>query len=462
VLRKEWGFEGFVTSDMSDIPKVAGGHFYATDNEDAAIKSISAGVDMELVGDLYKNLLPRALSDNKISMDVIDLSVKRILRAKIKLLGLSTSGTQPPAPPDPHSVLTDPTHDQLALQAAQEALVLLKNDNQTLPLDKSKVKNILVTGPLAKTVNLGGYSTTQPQFYINPVDGITADAGSGVTVTYQKGCNLENGDESQIPAAVDAARNADVVIAVIGQTTDQAKENLDRDNLDLVGAQEKLVEALQSTGKPVVVVLENGAPLSIVWIHDHIPAILESWYLGQDAGKAIAQALFGEINPGGKMPVSVPRNVGQVPCYYNHLPITGPVNFYGSTGGNLFSFGQGLSYTTFAYSNIQIQPSSIGPRDTAQVSVQVTNSGQRAGDEVVQLYINQKFTSVLRPVEELRGFQRVSLQPGESKTVTMSLGFEELKLWKDHGWVTEPGNVSVLIGGSSQDIKQAGVLELTQ
>ena len=267
--------------------------------------------------------------------------------------------------------------------------------------------------------------------------------------------------DALLPPAVADAQAADVVVAVVGHSRAQVGENLDRDDLNLVGGQEKLVEAMSASGKPVIVVLENGAPLTINWIQDHSPAILESWYGGQNAGLAIAQAILGDINPGGKMPVSVPKNLGQIPCYYDHLPITGPSDYYQSKWSNLYPFGQGLSYTTFAYSNLQITPAQITPRQTATVHVTLQNTGPRAGDEVPQLYIRQGFTSLEQPVKSLKGFQRISLRPGEQKVITFTLGFDQLKFWKEQGWVMEPGRVNIMVGSSSEDIRQSGVLEIT-
>jgi beta-glucosidase len=218
---------------------------------------------------------------------------------------------------------------------------------------------------------------------------------------------------------------------------------------------------MQATGRPLVVVLNNGAPLTTVWVQDHVPAILECLYLGQATGAALAQVLTGDVDPGGRLPFTVPRTIGQIPCYYNHTPIHGPINYFGSKGGPLYPFGFGLSYTTFQYSGARVEPAQITPDQTATVSVTVRNSGPRAGDEVAQLYIRQDYTSLKRPVEELKGFKRVTLQPGESKTVSFPIGFEQLKFWKDGKWVVEPGQIKVKFGASSQDIRAEAPLTLT-
>jgi beta-glucosidase len=508
VLRNEWGFQGFVTSDSGDIPKLFAlspdwAHRYATSPEDAAARALNAGVDMELPGDLYKNYLFNDIKAGTVSMDVLDRAVRRVLTLKLRLLGLvptsASNGsvdetkqavlnntgpedmfakliaegkfTTPASArrADYQTVLNDPAHDALALRAAEEAIVLLKNQNNLLPLDSSRIKNILVVGPLAVRQNLGGYSTGRPKFYVDIVDGLKTAVGANAQVNYEPGCELENSSLDRLPAAVAAVANADVIVAVVGHSRDQVGENLDRDNLDLIGGQEKLVEAMQATGKPVVVVLENGAPLTINWINDHVPAIVESWYLGQSAGTAVAEVLFGQVDPGGKLSVSFPRNLGQIPCYYNHPMFTGPMGYYQSPNAPLYPFGYGLSYTRFEYSGLKIEPAVIYPNtadmdhlvpQTATVSVTVRNVGQRVGDEVVQLYTRQDYTSLKRPIKELKGFKRITLQPGEAKTVSFTLGWEELKFWKNGAWVVEPGQVIVELGSSSQDIRQIGILKV--
>ena len=504
LLRKEWGFNGFVISDAGDIPKLFTqggdfGHRYATSPDNAAVRAIEAGVDVELPGDVYKSTLLNSVNSGALPMEIVDRAVRHVLTMKLRLLGLVTPGTiqnggdktkqdilnykGPEDPfavavrdgrftaptvgrrPDYLKVLTDPAHDKLALLAAEKAIVLLKDQGGLLPLDTTKVKNILVVGPLAVKTNLGGYSTSRPKFYVNMLDGIKAAAGPATQVSFQPGCTIDDSSADALPAAVAAATSADVIVAVVGQTRDQVGENLDRDNLDLHGGQEKLVEAMQATGKPVVVVLENGAPLTINWINDHVPAIVESWYLGQAAGTAVGEVLFGQVNPGGKLSVSFPRNLGQIPCYYNHPLTTGPLNFYQSPFGPLYPFGFGLSYTSFEYSGLKIDPATISASQyagqKATVSVVIRNTGQRAGDEIVQLYTRQDYTSLKRPVKELKGFQRITLQPGESKTVTFTLGWEQLKFWKTGvGWVVEPGQVLMEIGASSTDIRQLGVLKV--
>lgn len=504
VLRKEWGFQGFITSDMGDIPKVSGGHKFAKDSQDAAVKCLLAGVDMELVGNLYMKDLKKAVTDGVISEKAIDQASQRVLAEKIELLGLvapqteavGNGGVETTATnttnttketingykgtddvwaklieagkfttaenerrPDWQAVLGDPAHDALALEAAEKALVLLKNDHGMLPLKKEGLKHLLLVGSLAKERNFGGYSNGSPRSSVTIHDALKASLPEGV-LSYEQGYDLKGEDPALLAKAVAAASSADVIVAVVGHTRGQVGENKDRDTLDLIGGQERLVEAMQATGRPVVVVLANGAPLTINWIADHVRAILESWYGGQASGTAVAKALFGEINPGGKLPVTFPKNLGQIPCYYNHYPLTGPDEYYHSKLGVLYPFGFGLSYTTFAFSDLKFSAREISKERPFVVTCKVSNTGDRQGDEVVQLYVRQDQTSRIRPVLSLRGFQRVSLKPGDSREVSFPLSYEDYKFWKENAWVSEPGELKVLIGNSSIDLPLKGSVQI--
>jgi beta-glucosidase len=507
VLRKEWGFTGFVTSDMGDIPKLYDGHHYARSYEDAVVMSLEAGVDMELDGGpvsdhVYAKFIGDAVRQGKLPMSVLDHAVTEVLKPKIQLLGLSVpneagetdqqndvvlnykgkddifaklvaegketthAGEQRA---DFQAILNDPVHDRLALRVAQESIVLLKNDHNLLPLDKEKLRRVLVVGPLAETINLGGYSTGKPKFYVTAIAGIKSDLGPQASVEYRPGCTLLGGSDDQIKEAVESATNADVVIAVVGYTRAQIGENHDRESLDLPGGQEKLVEAMQATGKPLIVVLNNGSSFALPWIHDHVPAVIESWYGGQSYGTALAQVIFGDVNPSGRLDVSFPVSLGQSPSYYNHPVLTGPILYDPSTdrfphpfgkSNVLWPFGHGLSYTTFQYDNLRFNAKSITTKEVCQVSMIVTNTGSRKGDEVVQLYVHQDYTSLKRPVEQLEGFKRITLNPGEKQTVIFPLGFEQVKFWKAGRWQMEPGKLTLLIGASSQDIRLTGSIDL--
>ncbi len=507
VLRKEWGFTGYVTSDMGDIPKLFDGHHYANSYEEAAVMALKSGVDMELdsgpVEDhVYAKYLAAAVRSGELPMATLDRAVRRVLGPKIMLLGLAAPGELKPVQtggdavlqykgagdifaklvaegketthageerPGYQAILNDPEHSRLALEVAQESIVLLKNEHNLLPLEKNKAGRVLVVGPLAETVNLGGYSTGKPRFYITAVDGIKAELGAGAAVEYREGCTVLGGSPEQLQQAVDAAKDADVIIAVVGHTRAQLGENHDRDSLDLPGGQERLVEAMQATGKPVVVVLNNGAPFALPWIHDHIPAVVESWYLGQSYGTALAQMLFGDVNPSGRLNVSFPVSLGQTPDYYNHPVLTGPILYDPSKTelpepfgrpNVLWAFGHGLSYTTFRYDNLRFSQPAIDAAGKATVTATITNTGAQSGVEVVQMYLHQDHTSLKRPVEELKGFARVELKPGESRTVSFPVGFEQVKFWKDEGWRMEPGSIDVWVGAASDDLRLHGSLML--
>jgi beta-glucosidase len=523
LLRKEWGFDGFVTSDMGDIPKLGtgggyGGYRLVRDDYESAIASLNAGVDMELVGKHYMADILRAVKEGRVSEATVNRAAGRVLRAKIVLLGLGETKTSDPSSakskdntmdvigsyqgkddiwakliaegkfstpeggwqPNWKEIVNSPEHDALALKAAQRAIVLLKNEGNFLPIDVSATKKVLVVGPIARAVNLGGYSTGKPKFYVNLMDGLKAVGGKSIEVSYSQGCPdmfaQMWGSEQEKPESPDviakqrkdllanalkAAESSDVIIAVVGHTRRQLGENLDRDTLDLPGDQQALVEAMHRTGKPVVVVLNGGNVHSIPWIHGHVPAIVQAFYLGQSTGTALAQVLLGEINPGGKMPITTPRNVGQSPWYYNHPTLTGPINYYGSKSGPLYPFGHGLSYTSFRYSDLKVT-GSISDTSSAEVRLSVENTGKRDGDEVVQLYTRQDLTSVTRPVMELKGFERIHLKPGERREIAFTLGFDQVKFWKDGRWVSEPGSLKLMIGSSSSDIRLNHILSLTE
>jgi len=362
---------------------------------------------------------------------------------------------------------------QLAIEAGHEAMILLKNENNLLPLDKSKYKRIAVIGPNAADVHLGGYSG-KPGRGVSLLQGIKDKVGSSAEVLYAEGCKITEtlpdwdadkvvlGDPAQnakrIPQASATAKKAEIVILALGGNEQTSREAWapnhqgDRDSLDLLGNQDDLVKAIMATGKPVIVFLQHGRPNSINYIAEHVPAILEGWYLGQEGGTAMADALFGDYNPGGKLPITVPRSAGQLPDYYYQKP-SAKREYLGSTTQPLYPFGWGLSYSTFKYSNVKVSPPSIGPQGQARVSVNITNTGKLGGDEVAQLYIRAEVSSVTRPIKELRGFRRVTLNPGETKTVEFTLGPEELSFFnREMQRVVEPGSFKVMVGGNSVDL----------
>jgi len=476
VLRQEWGFDGYVTSDGNGLQMLYQVHGVAADNAEAARKALAAGVDFDLSdGSVYRTLLDQ-LRQGIVPEAQLDRAVARILSVKFRL-GLFEN---PYVDPDYAEKITNsPEHRALALKAAEEEIILLKNDNRLLPLDLKKLKSIAVIGPDAADVHLGGYSR-DPGHGVSVLEGIRERAGSSAKVLYAEGCKITLGkqgwdgwyendsqladpkdQQASIQAAVALAKKSDVAIVVVGETeaTNReawSEEHLgDRDSLDLLGAQEQLVKAVVDTGVPTVVLLINGRPLSINYVAAHVPAILEGWYLGQEGGTAAARVLFGDVNPGGKLTITFPRSVGQLPDYYNHKPSRNRSYIFTSRAP-LFPFGHGLSYTTFKLENLRVEPAIILPGGTAKVTVDVSNIGERDGDEVPQLYIHQRVSSQTRPVLALRGFQRIHLQPGGKKSVSFVLTPFDLSIFDERmRRIVEPGVFDIYVGPSSANTQSA-------
>ncbi len=467
LLREEWGFKGTVVSDYYAIPQMADLHRLVADKPATAKLALESGVDTELPDpDSYPNLL-KLVKEGAVSQATIDDAVARNLRAKF-LLGLFEN---PYVDVERAARVTNSKeHIALAAEAARRSITLLKNDNNLLPLNLSALKSIAVIGPNAAHVHLGGYSDN-PGRGVSVLQGIKDKVGDRAKVVYAEGCKItkEGGDwfadkaelsdpaedQKLIAEAVAAAKTADVALLVLGGNEDTNKEGWadnhlgDRDSIDLVGRQNDLVKAVLETGKPTVVLLINSGPLSINYIAENVPAILEGFYLGQETGVGVADVLFGDYNPAGKLTISFPRSVGQVPLYYNRKP-TARRGYLFANKEPLFPFGFGLSYTTFGYSGLKVSPAKIGATDNARVSVTVTNTGKRAGDEIVQLYIRDLVSSVTRPIMELKDFKRISLAPGESKTVEFTITPDKLSfLDLDMKNVIEPGVFDVMVGTSS-------------
>jgi beta-glucosidase len=467
LLRKEWGFKGYIVSDYYALPQLIDIHHVAGTKEEAAKLALEAGVDAETPDpDVFATLV-KLVKDGKIPEATLDVAVARNLRAKF-LLGLFE---HPYVDVDRTVKVTNSTeHQALAAEAARRSIVLLKNTNSLLPLDLRSLKSIAVIGPNANRVHLGGYSDN-PGRGVSVLDGIKVKAGSAIKVSYAEGCKItkEGGnwwadtstlsdpaeDRKLIAEAVEVAKTADVSLLVLGSNEDTNKEGWapnhlgDRDSVDLVGQQNELVKAILATGKPTVVMLINSGPLSINYIAENAPAILEGFYLGQETGTAVADVVFGDFNPSGKLAVSFPRSVGQLPIYYNQKPSARRGYLYTSKEP-LFPFGFGLSYTTFSYSNLSVSPARITPDGEAKVTATVTNIGKRAGEEVVQLYIRDVVSSVTRPIMELKDFKRVSLAPGESKTVEFTITPAKLQFYDmSMNRVVEPGWFDIMVGPSS-------------
>jgi len=470
VLRQEWGFQGYVTSDGGALQMLYETHHVAANAADAAREAIAAGVEFDLSdGSVYRTLVD-SVKQGKVPQSQVDAAVSDVLAAKFRL-GLFEN---PYVDPEYAAKTTNsPEHQKLALKAAQESIVLLKNDGDLLPLNISKMKNIAVIGPNAADVHLGGYSR-EAGHGVSILDGIRQRVGSGVNVLYSEGGRITNGKQGwrgwyennvsvidpntqveAIRAAAETARKADVAIVVVGEneTTNReawSEQHLgDRDSLDLLGAQDQLIKAVFETGTPTVVLLINGRPLSINYAAQNVPAILEGWYLGQEGGTAAANVLFGDVNPGGKLPVTFPRSVGQLPAYYDHKPSRNrSYAFVDSTP--LFPFGFGLSYTKFRFENLRVEPAKISASQTATVRVDIANTGTRSGDEVAQLYVHQRLSTVGQPVMALKGFRRVTLKPGEKTTVEFKLSPDALAIIDENmRRVVQPGSFDIMVGQSS-------------
>jgi len=475
VLRKEWGFEGLVVSDYFAIDEMIGRHHIAIDCAGAAKYAIEAGVDIELPFEKCYSALPELVRRGQVPESLVNEAAARVLRLKFEL-GLFDHPYVDPKRAE--EVSNTPANQQLALQAAHEAITLLKNQNSLLPLDLSKTKRIAVIGPNAADVHLGGYSG-EPGRGVSILQGIKDKVGNKGEVLYAEGCRITESkpdwnadkvvppdpelDKERIAEAVATVQQADVGIVVVGENEQTVREEWgedhlgDRDDLNLLGRQDELVRQVLATGKPIVVVLIHGRPNSINFIAENAPAILDGWYLGQEGGTALADVLFGDFNPAGRLPITVPRTVGQLPDYYYSKP-TAKRGYLFSEKSPLFPFGYGLSYTTFKYSNLRVSAPSTARDATTTISVDITNTGSRAGDEVVQMYIRDEVSSVTRPVKELRGFERISLKPGGTRTVSFKLGPEALQFYnREMKRVVEPGKFTVMVGPNSADLQSAAL-----
>jgi beta-glucosidase len=478
LLRGEWGFTGVLVSDYFGIAELQRRHRVVSDLAGAGRAALAAGVDLELPEpECYASLVDD-LAAGHVQQATLDQAVARVLRAKF-LLGLFEHPYVANTTPEPER----PADRALALRAAEETIVLLKNDGGLLPLDRGQVKSVAVIGPTASACHLGGYSG-KPDKTVSILDGIRAKLGGGVKVELAQGCGLTAGgrgwtddqvtlsnpaeDARLVAEARKLAKNVDVNILVLGQNEQLSREAWadnhrgDRMSLDLVGAQMDLARAVLASGKPTVVVLIHGGPLVMPELAQKAPAILDGFYLGEETGTAVANVLFGEVSPAGRLPWTVPRASGAVPAYYNHKPSATRLYLFEEAGPQ-WAFGHGLSYTSFRYGPPQLSPATLAPDGTATLSVNVTNTGKRAGDEVVQLYLHDQVASITRPLEELRGFARVHLQPGESRPVSFKIGPTDLALYdKAMKRVVEPGKFDLLVGASSADIRQRATLEVVE
>ena len=473
VLRKEWGFKGFVVSDYFAIWELGyrpdtHGHFVAQDKKAACALAVKAGINIELPDpDCYLNLV-ELVRKGVLKESELDELVAPMLFWKFEM-GLFDDPYVDPN--EAERVVGCDEHRALALTAAHEAITLLKNENGVAPLDMSKIKSIAVIGPNANRGLLGGYSGT-PKYNTTVLDGIKEKVGNRVKVLYSEGCKITIGgnwnqdevvpsdpeeDRRQIAEAVRVARKADVIVLAIGGNEQTSREAWglnhmgDRTSLDLIGRQNELVDAMVKLGKPVIAFLFNGRPLSINHLSQNVPAIFECWYLGQETGRAVADVLFGDYNPGGKLPITVPRSAGHLPVFYNYKPSARRGYLFDEVSP-LYAFGYGLSYTSFSIANPRLTKKKIKCDGTTRLLVDVTNTGQREGAEVVQLYIRDRVSSVTRPVKELKGFRKVRLQSGESDTVAFEITPAMLSFYDiEMNFVVEPGEFELMVGNSSRD-----------
>jgi len=478
ILRKDIGFEGVVESEGGGFSTLTYEQIVPTQKEAGAL-ALKAGVDLNITYEpAYMGPLVEAVEQGEVPGALVDRALRRVLKLKFQL-GLFEN---PYVDVDRAATIVHSHANQdLALRAGREGIVLLKNDKGLLPLKKD-VKSVAVIGPDANNLmnQLGDYSPKAiPQHVVSILEGIKAKVGAATKVTAVKGCKVLGDDKSGFAEAVRAAKNADVAIVVVGENQGQNDVDEDKDpptdgeghdiaNLDLTGVQEDLVRAVYETGTPTVVVLVNGRPLSTRWTAEHVSAIVEAWRPGELGGTAVADVLFGDYNPSGRLAITIPRHSGQLPAYYNYKPSKAywmkeiKRGYVDMPATPLYPFGHGLSYTQYEYSNLRISPDAIHPGGEARVSVDVKNTGGRAGVETVQLYTHEKYAPVSMPVKQLHGFERVALEPGESKTVTLTLTPEDLQLLDiDMHWRVVPGDFEIMIGKSSADIPVEGILKVT-
>jgi beta-glucosidase len=472
ILKGKWGFKGFVVSDWSSVGEMIN-HGVAKDESEAALIAITAGCDMDMESRCYKNNLAQLVNDNKVSIDLINDAVRRILEKKFEL-GLFDDPFKYCNAEREKAELNNPEHAKAARLMAEKSIVLLKNQNNILPLSKN-IKTIAFIGPLVKAVkqNKGYWDVDVPgvdsNFIVSQWEGLVNKVDANTKLLYAKGCDIEGKDKSGFDEAVKVAKKADVVILSIGEKRDMSGEAKSRSNIDIPGVQEKLLKELLATGKPVVVLINAGRPLVFNYTADHAPAILYTWWLGSEAGNAIADVLFGDYNPSAKLPITFPLSVGQIPVYYSHFNTGRPVTSHDSYNLSYidlsvypkFEFGYGLSYTTFKYSNLELSKNKMRDDEKIVVSLTVSNAGKYAGEEIVQLYLRDKVGSIARPVKELKDFKKIALKAGESKTITFTIDIEKLSFYNQQlQWVAEPGDFDLMIGASSEDIRLKDSFEL--
>jgi beta-glucosidase len=461
ILRGQWDYDGVLVSDWDSFgAMVTSG--VAIDDAEAAEMSLEAGSDIDMESDVFVNFLPQLVRDGRVDEAQIDAAVRRVLRLKYDL-GLFDDPYRYIDAEREKNLILAAEHREAARDMARKSVVLLKNDNQLLPLDKG-INNIAVIGPLGDNqYHMNGFwrGKGEAQDVVTLLDGIKAKVSANTNVHFAEGSGLETVDNKKLSQAIELAKRSDVVILAVGEDADKTGESSSRTNIDLYPAQKALAKAIHQTGTPVVMVVMNGRPLSIEWSSENIPSILNAWFLGSEAGNAIADVLFGDYNPSAKLTMTVPRSTGQIPIFYNAKRVSRPKGharytskYIDSPNKPLYPFGFGLSYTDFSYSRISLSTRKINFSESLTASVTVTNTGKRFGEEVVQLYIQDMVGSVVRPVKELKGFEKIALEPGQSQEVTFTISADDLAFYtRDMRFKAEAGGFRLSIGASSDNVK---------
>lgn len=476
ILKGKWNFSGFVVSDWNSIGEIVA-HGYSKDKKEAAYAAITAGSDMDMESNSYRFSLAELVKEGTIPESLVDDAVRRVLRKKFEL-GLFDDPYRYSDGARQKKELSNPENAKAARDMAAKSIVLLKNEKNILPLSKN-TKTIAFIGPMVKLkrANHGFWAIdlkdVDSTYIVSQWEGLQRKVGKNTKLLYAKGCGITDTSKAGFQEAVDLAKQADVVILSVGERHDMSGEAKSRSTINLPGVQEDLIREIQKTGKPIVVLINAGRPLVFNWTADNMPAILYTWWLGSEAGNAIADVLFGDYNPSGKLPMTFPRNEGQIPIYYNHLSTGRPPKdqhdfVYVSAYTDIpntpkFPFGYGLSYADFAYSDLKLSKRAIKRDQTVEVSLTVTNTGKIAGEEVVQLYLRDKVASIVRPVKELKDFRKIMLQPGQSKTVTFTIDNQKLAFYHHNlEFKSEAGEFDIMIGSSSEDIRLKDTFELLE
>lgn len=473
ILKGKWNFKGFVVSDWGSIGELVT-HGYSKNDTEAAYSAITAGSDMDMESNSYRNNLAQLVKDKRVPIATIDDAVKRILRKKFEL-GLFDDPFRYCNQERQDAAINNPEHTKIAREIAAKSIVLLKNERNILPLSK-ETKTIAFIGPMVKPkrINHGFWAVNLKEvdstYIVSQWEGLENKVGKTAKLLYAKGCDIEGTNKAGFQEAIDLANQSDVVIVSIGERYNMSGESKSRSNIHLPGVQEDLIKELQKTGKPIVVLINAGRPLIFNWTADNMPTIVYTWWLGSEAGNAIADVLFGDYNPSGKLPMTFPREEGQIPIYYNHFntgrPSINEEKLYKSSYIDLpntpkFPFGYGLSYTTFNYSNLKLSKTKMKASETIEVTMDITNIGKYAGEEVVQLYLQDKFASLIRPIIELKDFQKLKLGVGETKTIKFIIDNQKLSFYNEKlVFDSEPGDFNLMIGSSSEDIRLKSSFEL--